>query len=213
MALAEVIAEFFNHKSFIYFLKPFLIPILATIYWKSSKKRNVFYLIALFFALVANMFFVSSGFNSVLIGATFFMFYRIIVLYIVLKIVKIKSYLPVFLASTPFIFAFLYLSCLTINELGDALFIYIIQVIFMSFLGGFSLANYIINETRTSYWLLISSVLFALIQFILVLKVYYIAISIFQPTAMVLYVFAQYALYKFIVLSEENLDDDTSFSA
>lgn len=211
VALAEVIAEFFNHKAFIYFIKPFLIPLLIVIYWKSSRKPNVYYLSALLFALVANMFFVASDFNSILIGAIFFMFYRILILYLVLKIVKIKSYLPVFLASIPFIFIFLYLSCLTFNELGDALYIYIAQVIFMSFLGGFSLASYIMDDSKINYWLLISSVLFALIQFILVLKIYYISMTIFQPIAMTLYVFAQYALYKFMILAED-LDDDTSLT-
>lgn len=211
VALAEVIAEFFNHKAYIYFIKPFLIPLLAIIYLKSSRKPNIYYLLALLFALAANMFFVAADFNSILIGAIFYLFYRILILYLVLKIVKIKSYFPVFLASTPFIFIFLYLSSLTVNELGDALYIYIVQVIFMSFLGGFSLANYIMDDSKMNYWLLISSVLFALIQFILVLKIYYIAMTIFQPIAMTLYVFAQYALYKFMILAED-LDDDTSLA-
>ncbi len=210
-ALAEVIAEFFNYKAFIYFLKPFLIPILTIIYWKSSRKPNTLFIIAMFFALMANIFFIASGFNSLLIGAVFFMFYRIIVLYLVLKILRITNYFPVFLASIPFICIFLYLSFLTINELGNALFIYIMQVVFMSFLGGISLSNYIMNDTKRDYWLLLSSVLFALIQFVLVLKIYYISISIFQPFAMTLYVFAQYALYKFMI-SSENLNDNTSLS-
>ncbi|WP_300569221.1 lysoplasmalogenase family protein [Flavobacterium sp.] len=210
-ALAEVIAEFFNYKAFIYFLKPFLIPILTIIYWKSSGKPNVLFIIAMFFALMANVFFIASGFDSIVIGAVFFMLYRIIVLYLVLKILRVANYFPVFLASIPFICIFLYLSCLTFNELGNALFIYIVQVIFMSFLGGLSLSSYIMNDSKRNYWLLLSSVLFALIQFILVLKVYYISISIFQPFAMTLYVFAQYALYKFMI-SSENLDDNTSFS-
>lgn len=91
------------------------------------------------------------------------------------------------------------------EELENALFIYIIQVTIMSFLGGFSLANYMIDENRTNFWLFLSCMLFSIIQVILILKLYYLSIFIFQPIAMVLYVFGQYGLYKFLVLSEEKV--------
>jgi hypothetical protein len=211
IALAEVIAEFFSDNFFIYFLKPMLIPILSIVYWKTSSEKNSYFLIAMFFAFLANIFFIAKDFNSILIGAIFFMFYRIIVIYLVLKIVKIKSYLPILLGSIPFIIIFMYVTCLTMNELEDwGLYIYIMQVVFMSFLGGFSVANYIVDDNKMNYWLLLSSILFTLIQLILILKIYYISISIFQPLSMILYVFAQYALYKFMLLSEESLDYNTS---
>ena len=210
VAFAEVIAEFFADKFFIYFLKPLLIPILTFIYWKTSNQKSGYFIIAMFFALLANVFFISKDFNSILLGAIFFMFYRIIAIYLVLKIVKIKGYLPVLLGSVPFIIMFMYVTCLTMDEMNNSgLYIYIMQVIFMSFLGGFSLANYIIDENKMNYWLFISSILFTIIQLILILKIYYISISIFQPLSMILYVFAQYAFYKFMLLSE-NLDNDAS---
>lgn len=213
VALAEVIAEFFGDNFFIYFLKPLLIPILSVVYWKTSIKKNSYFLIAMFFAFLANIFFISKDFNSILIGAIFFMFYRILVIYLALKIVKIKSYLPIFLGSIPFIIMFLYVTCLTMNELEDGgLYIYIMQVVFMSFLGGFSVANYIVDDNKINYWLFLSSILFTLIQLILILKIYYLSISIFQPLSMILYVFAQYSLYKFVLFSEENLDNNTSTS-
>ena len=88
------------------------------------------------------------------------------------------------------------------NELGDGFLIYIIQVLFMSFLGGFALSNYMIEESKMNYWLLLNSILFAVIQFIIVLKLFYVSMLIFQPISMILYVFAQYALYKFMILAE-----------
>lgn len=207
VAFAEVIAELFSYLSFIYLLKSLLSPLLIAIYWISSKKRNNYFILALLFVLVANIFFVSKEFNSILIGSIFFMFYRIIIIYLVIKAVRVKSYLPVFLGSVPFIIAFLYITSLTIDELGDGLYIYIMQVLFISFLGGFSLANYIIDNNKMNFWLLISCMLFTLIQLIFILKMFYISVFIFQPIAMVFYTFAQFSLYKFMILSEE-LDDD-----
>lgn len=211
IGLAEVIAELFGNKTFIYILKPLLIPTLMAIYWKSSKRRNNYFLVAMFFAFLANIFFVGQDFNSIMAGAFFYLIYRIIIIYLVIKMIGINNYFPIFLGSIPFICVFSYIGCLTFNELGDALFIYIIQVVIMSFLGGFSVANYMIDDNRANFWLFLSSMLFSIIQVILILKMYYISIFIFQPMAMILYVFGQYALYKFIILSEK-LDDDFSSS-
>jgi hypothetical protein len=204
VVLAEVIAELFEYTVFIYILKPLLSPLLITIYWKSSKTRNNYFIAALFFVLIANVFFISKEFSSALLGSIFFMIYRILIIYIVIKIIRVKNYLPIVLGSIPFLILFLYVTSLTIDELGDGFYIYIMQIIFMSFLGGFSLANYIIKNNKMNYWLLISSVLFTLIQFVLIIRMYYISMSIFQPIAMLLYAFAQFSLYKFMILSEEN---------
>lgn len=203
VTFAEVLAEFFVLTNFIYLLKPLLCPILITIYWKSSIKKNNYFVLALIFALVANIFFIAKDFSSILLGSLFFMFYRIIIIYLVVKIVKIKNYLPVFLGSIPFAIVLLYVTCLTIDELGKGLYIYMMQIIFMSFLGGFSLANYIIDNNKMNFWLLLSSILFTLIQFIIILKIYYINVFIFQPIAMLFYAIAQYSLYKFMILSEK----------
>ena len=204
VTLAEVLAEFFSFSNFIYLLKPLICPILIVIYWKSSVKKNSYFILALIFGFVANIFFIAKDFSSMLLGSLFFMFYRILIIYLVIKIVRVKKYLPVFLGSIPFAIIFLYVTSLTIDMLGNGLYIYIMQIIYMSFLGGFSLANYIIDSNKMNFWLLISSILFTFIQFIIILKMYYINMFIFQPIAMIFYAFAQFSLYKFMILSEKN---------
>jgi hypothetical protein len=207
IGLAEVIAELFGNKTFIYILKPLLIPTLTVIYWKSSQQKSNYFLTAMFCAFLANIFFIANDFNSIMAGAFFYLIYRIIIIYLAIKIVGISSFFTIFLGSIPFVCVFSYIGCLTFNELGDALFIYILQVIVMSFLGGFSVSNYMIEDNKINFWLFLSSMLFSIIQVILILKLYYISIFIFQPMAMFLYIFGQYALYKFIILSEK-LDGD-----
>lgn len=204
VAFVEVIAEFFLEKTYICILKPLIVPILAAIYWKTSSVKNHYFFIAMFFSMLGNIFLISNEFNSVLLGVIFFLFYRIVAIYITMKNVEIKNYGVVFLGSIPFFSVFAYITFLTINELDNGLYIHIIQVFFMSFLGGIALSNYMMNPNRTNYWLLVSCILFALIQIMLILKMYFIAIDIFQPLAMILYVFAQYGFYKFVLLSEEN---------
>lgn len=198
----EIIAEYYNNTTLMYVLKPLLVPILALLYWIKSKEKNIHFLFSLFFVLLANIFFISKDFYSIVIASVFLITYRGLIIYVVMKRVIINSFLPVFLGSIPFGVLFGYLTFLTMNELGKGLFIYFVQVLFLSFLGGLSLSNYMIEESKKNFWLLVHVVLFAFIQFILVLKLYYLSIIIFQPISMLFYIIAQFGIYKFMLLSE-----------
>jgi len=214
VSLSEAIAEFFEYRSFIFIFKMLLMPILMLLYWTTSSVRNLYYLIALFFAFIANMLFIyNEDFDFIIFGATTFLVYRIITIYLIMKFVKINSYFPVIIGSLPFLFIYFYLTCLTIDELGDGLSVYIIQAMFMSFLGGLSVGVYMINDNRKNYWLLISTLLFTVNQILLVIKLFYLSVITFQPISMALYCFAQYGFYKFIILSEQKDLNKNSSSA
>lgn len=214
VSLSEAIAEFFEYRSFIFIFKMLLMPILMLLYWTTSSVKNLYYLIALFFAFIANMLFIyNEDFDFIIFGATTFLVYRIITIYLIMKFVKINSYFPVIIGSLPFLFIYFYLTCLTIDELGDGLFVYIIQAMFMSFLGGLSVGVYMINDNRKNYWLLISTLLFTVNQILLVIKLFYLSVITFQPISMALYCFAQYGFYKFIILSEQKDLNKNSSSA
>ncbi|POR20271.1 hypothetical protein BWK58_14115, partial [Flavobacterium columnare] len=203
IGLLEVVAEYFNQVLLIYILKPLLMPIMMLMYWKVSKERNIYFLLALFFVLIANILFVSRTFSSAVIASIFFFIYRGIVICLVIQDEPIKKKLPVVIGSLPFFTAFGYLTFLTKNELGKGIYIYLIQVIFLSFLGGLALSNYMIEGCKKNFWLLINAVFFAIIQFILVLKLFYISISFFPSISMFLYLFAQFGLYKYMLEREK----------
>ncbi|WP_395048087.1 hypothetical protein [Flavobacterium sp.] len=70
---------------------------------------------------MANIFFIAKDFGLILLGSLFFMFYRILIIHLVINFFRVKNYLPVFLGSIPFAIIFLYVTCLTIDELGKGL--------------------------------------------------------------------------------------------
>ena len=92
VSFAEIFAEFFNEITFVYILKPLIIPILTLIYWKTSTRRNPYFLVSMFFALLANLLFISRDFTSIVLASTFFLLHRTLVIYLVLKNVKIKRF-------------------------------------------------------------------------------------------------------------------------
>lgn len=202
IGILEIVAEFYNEIIMVYLLKPLLIPILIFIYWRVSNKRNGYFIVSLVFVLLANILFISKEYNALMIGSFFFFIYRGLVIYIVLCKDPIRNYLPVFLGSLPFLSAFGYLTYLTKDVIGNGLYIFFLQIIFLSFLGGLAVSNYIITDSRKNFWLLLNAVLFGFIQFILVLKNFYLSIQLFQPLSMLMYLFAQYGLYKYMIISE-----------
>ena len=199
----EIIAEYFNDTMLIYLIKPFIIPSLVLLYWFSSRKKNLLYVAALLLSLAANIFFVSRNFQSILIGAIFFFFHRALIIQIVLKHIRLPGIFPMIVGCIPFLFGYLYLIIMTYSKIDEGLIIFIVQCLLISFLGGISVGNYILRSSLGNTLLLLSTLLFAVTQFVFVLKLYYSENNIFQPLAMILFVLGQYLFCRFLLLAEK----------
>lgn len=208
IALIEIVAEYFRDIHpyalyVIYAMKPLILVVLALLYWKTSPNVNRLYLAALSFGWLANLFFISQDFNDIFVGALLFFVYRALSIFIVMKHIKLPGIFPIVIGCVPFLFIYMYLVNLTYDAIGEGLVIFIVQCIMVSFLGGLSVGNYMLRSNRASTLLLMSTLFFAVTQFIFVVRLYYVNVNIFQPVAMVLYVIGQYMFYKFLVLSED----------
>lgn len=204
IAFIEIIAEFFKDNQFIWLTKPLIIPVLMFFYWRRSKQPNLIFIIALFFNWIANIFFISQDYNHTIIGAYLFLGYRVLIIYLVLKMVKFPGTMPIIISALPFLLAYLYFINLTYESIGDGIYIFVLQGILIVFLAAFALGNYIFKPNTSSILLLISTVFFTVTQFILILKYCYISLNIFQPIAMFLYVVGQFILVRFLLLLEKN---------
>ncbi len=213
ISLAEIAAEYYKETMLIYLTKPFILPALILIYYRNSQRINYIFILALVFSWIANIFFIKQSFLSIFTGAVFFFFYRALIIYIVLKHIKLPGIFPIIVGCVPFLFVYMYLINLTYELLGDGLVIFVIQCVIISLLGGLSVGNYMLRSNRAANLLLISTMLFAATQFIFVIRLYYTGINIFQPLAMALFVIAQYIFYRFLILSEREKNDNESPTA
>ena len=201
VAIMEMIAEYYRNVSAILIFKPLLMPLLALLYWQTSARPNRLYLIGLFFCWMSNILFVWKDFNFIVAGACILFVYRIIDIYLVLRQVNRPGAFPLFVGSIPFFFMYLYLIYVANIILGKGLLIFIIQCALITFLGGVSVANHILNPSNSSLRLLVSTLFFAVVQFIFVFREQYPTIN-FQPFAMALFVSAQYLFYRFMLDGE-----------
>jgi hypothetical protein len=203
VALIEIAAELNNDISLISMTKPFLMPLLIAIYWCSTKRVNFLFVLSLLLVWIANLLFISTSMNSIIAATFFFLAYRILVMYIVFRMAKFPGYLPLIIGCMPFLFLYIFVANLTYKELGERFFLFAIQGIVMIVFGGYCLGNYILKSNKSNTYLLISTILFTAAQFILVIKIFYLSVNIFQPLAMLLFVSGQYLLYQYIVLEEK----------
>ena len=203
VSFIEITAEFNEDKVLVWLTKPLILPLLIGYYIRRSNKINPYFLIALFFCWIANLLFIDNTWNYILFGVACFLVYRILVIIIVLKKVKMPDLLPLFLGSIPFVFIYASVAIFTFNTIGDSLYLFLIQGIFTVFLGGLSLVNYVLTSNKANRILFVSTLLFAINQFVFILRFYYEEANFLQAIAMAFFVWAQFLLTKYILHTEK----------
>ncbi|MFY8009500.1 MAG: lysoplasmalogenase family protein [Flavobacterium sp.] len=203
VSFIEITAEFNEDKVLVWFTKPLILPLLIGYYIRRSNKINPYFLIALFFCWIANLLFIDNTWNYILFGVACFLVYRILVIIIVLKKVKMPDLLPLFLGSIPFVFIYASVAIFTFSTIGDSLYLFLIQGVFTIFLGGLSLVNYMLTSNKANRILFVSTLLFAVNQFVFILRFYYEEANFFQAIAMAFFVWAQFLLTQYILHTEK----------
>lgn len=210
IAVTLVFAEIFSRKELIVVFKPLLLPTLFVLYCFTSNIRNKYYLISLVFALASNIFFFSTAQQFLLYGFIAFMFYRILTIVVVLKLISKIPFLPFAIACLPFVFIFSCLINLTMTSLSTSFYPAIANGILMSILAGISLSNYVLDDhNRFNSWLAISTLLAIVLVYLFMIQKYYFSNNVFQPISALLFSVAHYTFYRFVIESERHQEHTT----
>lgn len=207
IAIVAVFAEVFSYKPLIVLSRIVLPIILMLLYYLKSQKKDILFYIIIILFLITNILFIVENSQLFLYGIIIFMFHRIFAIYLILKLNPKNNYLLILLATFPFLLIFF---CLIyeINEGSTLNFnILIVQSILISILGGVSLSNYIKDDNRQNSWLLISTLLFIGLRFIVFVEKYYLPndeLNVFRPMETLLTVFGFFTFYKFVIAAENN---------
>ncbi|UPQ79382.1 lysoplasmalogenase family protein [Flavobacterium azooxidireducens] len=204
VALTEVIAEYFRFLPLIYIFKPLISIVLMLLYWHSSPKRDILFFLTIITSLITNVLFIPNDLKLIFIGLIVFGFHRLINIFYILKVMKTKDFIPVILASVPFLIIFFYIFFDTDLLSKEVYYIMIIHNSLISLLGGIALSHYIMNDSSRSSWLLICVLSFVTLHFIIFIEKFYIQLQIFRLIAMSLNAFAYYAFYRFILIIERS---------
>ena len=212
VAMTEIMAELFSYIPVIVVVKPLMPILLMVLYWCSSDRRNPLFFLAISFSVITNILFIPNDQKMLFFGIIAFMIHRIVILYYIFKLVKITDYIPVAIATIPFLLVFFYL--LASSEVPENSFLLlVIQNILIAIFGGIALSNYIMHDNKKNSWLLICGLLFVALQFIVFIEKYYLSglsPAIFRPIAMGLNAFAFYTFYEFVSAIEKSDDNGAS---
>ena len=208
IVIIEVTAEMFSDKLLIYIFKPLLSIGIMALYWNASNERRFLFLIVLSLSLITNVLFIPNTKNLLFIGLLVFFIHRIWLIYYIIRVIKLKDYIPLFIAIMPFLFLFFYLLLISSEIEMKSYLILVFQNVLISFIGGLALSEYIMNYNKMNAWLLIFGLLSVMQYFIVFIEKYYLmnlAPIALRPLAMFLNASVYYAFYRFIMDAEKQI--------
>lgn len=207
VTLVEVIAELFLYKPFLFLFKPLISIVLMILYWNISNQRNPLFFFVIFFSLITNMFFIYDTETMLFLGLITFFIHRLLIIYYIIKLIELKDYIPMFIATIPFLFFFFYLLSITTELTTKSYVILIFQNILISIIAGITLADFMMNNSKkNTTWLFIFGILSITQYFIVFIEKYYLSElspMSFRPIAMILNASVYFAFYKFVIAIEK----------
>ena len=179
------------------------IPILLILYFVSSVKRNILYIIALLLYQSASVFFRSGTSENIIYGTFSSVFFKLCLLLLIIGLVTRQNYKAVSIASIPFFVIYLYIIEMVVSALGDTYYIWTFNAFLTSVLGGIAIINYVNYSGEKNYWLLLSAILFIVQIAAFFINKFYVKNEAVYQVLILSYGISHFAFYKFMILNEE----------
>lgn len=207
VGILEVISEYLQNKLLIFSLKPLIPLLLIVIYCIESKQKNKLFVLGMLFSMLTNILFIPNATEYLQYALIAFTVHRVLVVTMVLRLQKIKDYIPFSIATLPFLLIFFYLFMETAEIPQSSYMLLLTQNILISVFSGLALSGYVMNDNKQNSVLLIAVLLFVMLQFIVFIEKYLLInefTSIFRPLAMTFNVLAFFSLYKYVIIAEKS---------
>ena len=201
----EVIAELCSFKEIVFAFRPFVTFLIMSLYWIKSQERNALFFITMAFLLVTSFLILSDSQTALVIGLITFLAHRLLSIYLIVKINKLKDYVPILIGFIPFIFIFSYMLTISDEIPINSYYSLVVQNVLVSVLGGILLSNYFMNQDEYTPWLWIFGLLSVALYFTVFIEKCFLSSlppTYFRPVAMILYVTSYYAFYRFVIDTE-----------
>jgi len=177
--------------------KPLIILSLITLYYSTVIERNNWYLLALFFSFLGDVFLLDKN-GYFLLGIGSFLITQILFIKLIisqLEKVRIHHFIITLL---PFVVYFTVLISIIQENLTEFMIPVVIYGITISFFGMVSLLNYFIDKSKRSLVLLIGAVLFIASDSMIALNKFHEPRILYPVAIMITYIVAQYFIYRFM---------------
>ncbi|RKS14580.1 hypothetical protein [Flavobacterium sp. 120] len=204
-SIIEVLAELFSFKVILFAFRPLVAILLIYLYWVTSEERNVLFYMTVFFLLLTSIFILFESILFLILGLIGIFTHRILLIFYIIKLNKIKDFVPILIAIIPFVFIFSYLLSISDEIPKGSYYPLVAQNILVSILAGVILSNYFMNDSNNSPWLAIFGLLSTALYFTVFIEKCFLSNlppTYFRPLAMILYVTSYYSFYRFVIDAE-----------
>ena len=205
LGMIEISAEYFAFLPIIILIKP-LLPLLLLFAFKAEfgTSKLLFNLI-LISSCVTNVLFIWVE-DLIFWGVTIFTIHRILMIVFLIQILKIKDFIPLILATIPFMLFAIYIFLDVEFQSSTIQYFIFVQNCMISVLGGMALSQYVLKDSSKITWLMLSVFLFFCLHFLVFIELFYVRYNFMRSLAMLLNITAFFAFYKYVVtLAKEEL--------
>lgn len=179
------------------------IPILVFLYFITSKKIQILYIIALLLYQIATVSFYMGTPSSFIYGTVASVLFKLCLVLLILDLVNKNNRFAVGIAFIPLFVLYLYIIEIVVVSLGEVYLIWILNAFLTSFIGGMGVICYVHNADKKSYWLLISGMLFVIQIGTFFLNKFYIKNEVIYQLVILSYAISHFAFYKFLIVKEQ----------
>nr|WP_294777671.1 hypothetical protein [uncultured Flavobacterium sp.] len=207
IAIFEIVSEYLVYTPFICSLKPLIPVLLVVAYLVSSTQKNPIFVMVLLLSMVVNILFIPNTPICLYYALIIFTIHRVLIIYLIFSLQKVKDYIPVVIATIPFLLIFFYLFVETNEIPANSFYLLILQNILISLFAGIALSSYVMNDNKQNSVLLISVLLFVMLQFTVFIEKYFLVNEfqkLFRPLAMTFNALAFFSLYKYVIIAEKS---------
>lgn len=207
IAFFEIVSEYLVYRPFICFLKPMIPLLLVIMYWIGSGKKSSLVIGVFLLSMITNILFIPNTPVSLYYALIAFTFHRILIIYLIFILQKIRDFIPIAIATIPFLLIFFYLFVETSEIPENSFYLLILQNILISLFAGIALASYTMNDNKQNSILLIAVLLFVMLQFVVFVEKYFLVNEFeqfFRPLAMTFNSLAFFSFYKYVLVAEKS---------
>ena len=198
ISLLDVIGVVLDNSLLQLIFKPLIMPSLILLYYLSSKSKNKWYLVAMFFSFLGDVLLLDKS-NMFLFGIAAFLITQLLYVFIISKELPLSDWKTKLIASIPFLAFFIILIKVLKPGLGEFLLPVVVYGAAISVFGMVSLLNYILRKDNPSMILLLGAVLFIFSDSMIALNKFYEAKALYGVAIMVTYILAQYLIFRYML--------------
>jgi len=198
VSIADIIGVMIQNSLLQLIFKPLIIISLIVLYYFSAQKKNNWYILALVFSFLGDIFLLDKN-NLFLFGIASFLITQLLYIFIIVKQMKKPSYFHKFLYAFLFANYVVYLLSLLKPNLGDLFYPVLVYGITISIFGYVSTLNYVSKRTKSALILMFGALLFIVSDSLIALYKFHVPQSFYPVAIMITYVLAQYLIYRFMI--------------